>query len=56
MSANKFWKDIQPFAYVNKGLYAQQLEEYLKYFPAENIYIARNDSLSNNTILKLIKF
>jgi len=59
MADDPFWKDIQPFAYASKGMYASQLKNFFKVFDKKNIYITRNDYLSSNTedeVKKILDF
>jgi len=59
MSDDARWRDVQPFAYFDKGLYARQLERYCAVFPAENIYVMNNEALRrdpHNQILAVVRF
>ena len=40
-----FWLEIQPFSYFERGLYADQLTRWAKFFPAEQILLSRSDQL-----------
>lgn len=49
------WAQIQPFNYTGRGFYASQLQEYLNYFPRENILTVKSELLSTQTDIELKK-
>ncbi len=48
MRVDARWKDIQPFAYFDKGRYATQLRRYADLFPAERIHVLSNEQLRDD--------
>lgn len=40
-----FWSEIQPHSYFHRGLYADQLQRWLGYFPASQMLLMRSDEL-----------
>jgi hypothetical protein len=49
------WSEIQPHNYSGRGLYAKQIREYLKFFPAGNIHLVKSELLSSQTDVELKK-
>ncbi len=43
-----FWREIQPFAYVGRGMYAEQLERFFHYFPQRKMLILNSDRVKQN--------
>jgi len=43
------WAEIQPFNYTGRGRYANQLKDFLKYFPREQILTVKSEALGKNT-------
>ncbi len=53
------WKDIQPYAYFDKGLYARQLKRYLEFFDLADVYVLNNESLGadpSGEVRKVLRF
>lgn len=50
MRDDAFWKDIQPYAYFDKGLYARQLGRYLEHFAADRIHVLTNEALRDDAM------
>lgn len=42
------WREIQPYAYFRRGLYARQLQPYLDLFQRENVLILSSDQVRAN--------
>lgn len=40
-----FWREIRPHSYFRRGLYAEQLENFRRLFPPEQILVLRSDML-----------
>lgn len=38
-----FWSEIQPYAYFHRGLYADQLAGWLRFFPPDQMLLMRSD-------------
>lgn len=51
--SDPFWSEIQPHAYFRRGLYDEQLREFLKWFPSEQFLVMRSDRLLENQPLAL---
>ena len=49
------WSEIQPHNYTGRGLYAEQLKSYIKYFGKDNILCIKSELLSSQTYLELEK-
>lgn len=49
------WAEIQPHNYTGRGLYAEQLLDYLHFFPAENLLIIQSEALAKDTELQLAR-
>lgn len=45
---SKFFEEIQPHAYIDRGHYLSQLKVYFEYFPREMIFIGLFDDLVSN--------
>jgi hypothetical protein len=45
MERDAKWRDIQPYAYFDKGLYARELKRYKRLFPADQILVMRSEEL-----------
>lgn len=43
------WAEIQPHRYISRGFYAQQLKEFLTYFPRSQMLILKSELLSTDT-------
>jgi hypothetical protein len=42
---DRFWREVQPYAYVGRGFYYKQLSSYLRYFRRERMLILLFDDL-----------
>lgn len=49
------WAEIQPYNYTGRGFYANQIKQYLDYFPRENIMLIKSELLSSQTDIELGK-
>ena len=49
------WAEIQPYNYTGRGFYAEQIKEYLNFFPRENFLILKSELLSSQTDVELEK-
>lgn len=53
------WAEIQPYNYTGRGFYADQLEQFTKFYPLSQILCIKSESLSKNTreeLRKVYKF
>lgn len=49
------WKEIAPYDYTGRGFYAKQLQEFLDFFPKEQILCIKSESLSSKDLSLLPK-
>ncbi len=49
------WAEIQPHNYTGRGFYGEQLQQFLEYFPSQQILTIKSESLSRNTDAELKK-
>lgn len=47
------WSEIQPYDYTGRGFYAKQLNEFLEFFPKEQILCTKSEELSNENFKPL---
>lgn len=45
---NPVWQEIQPFAYLGRGMYGEQVERFLHYFDREQLLILNSDRVRLN--------
>jgi len=50
---NNYFKLIQPFSYIIRGLYFKYIQDYLRFFPRENILILITEELEHDTLKAL---
>jgi len=54
-----FWSEIQPHSYFHRGLYADQLQRWMCYFPLSQMLLMRSDELlkdQDGTLRKIYRF
>lgn len=54
-----FWSEIQPHSYYHRGLYAEQLQRWLSYFPPGQMLLMRSDELlrdQSSALRKVYRF
>lgn len=49
------WAEIQPYNYTGRGYYGAQLQQFLEYFPQNQILAIKSESLSRQTDVELQK-
>ena len=49
------WSEIQPYNYTGRGLYGEQLLDYLDNFPKKQIQLIKSEYLSKKTNAELLK-
>ncbi len=49
------WAEIQPYNYTGRGFYAQQIEEFLRFFPQEQMLFLKSENLGTKSDLQLQK-
>ncbi|MCB1562218.1 MAG: sulfotransferase [Alphaproteobacteria bacterium] len=49
------WAEIQPHNYTGRGFYGRQIQDFLEFFPREQILLIKSETLSSDTHGELLK-
>lgn len=55
LAQENIWAVIQPYNYTGRGFYAEQIEQFLEFFPRENLLFIKSELLSSQTKVELDK-